>query len=282
MRAVLTPACQEELFAAWQTHPDAIPMAGGSDLLVKLRSADSSDLRPLLLLSRIGELNGIIQDDSHICIGAAVTFSHIIAHHAILSHAPILADAATQMGGPAIRNMATIGGNICTASPAGDALPPLYILEAEVELLSASGARRLPLADFIHGPGKTALRQGELLTRVIIPQGKTFAVSRFEKVGRRKSLAISVASLAAMFSLSEDGAITEARLAWGSVGPTVVRLNSLEKDLQGQKTCQLNMRRIVETVRDGVAPIDDIRATATYRRSVSANLLMRLLESLNA
>jgi len=281
MRAVLTPACQEELFAAWQTHPDAIPMAGGSDLLVKLRSADSSDLRPLLLLSRIGELNGIIQDDSHICIGAATTFSRIIAHPAIREHAPILADAAAHVGGPAIRNMATIGGNICTASPAGDALPPLYLLEAEVELLSPSGARRLPISDFILGPGKTALKPGELLSSVIIPTGRHFAVSRFEKVGRRKSLAISVASLSSLINLSPDGIITEARLAWGSVGPTVVRLNSLETDLQGQKTCQRNMRRIVETVRDGVAPIDDIRATAAYRRSVSANLLVRLLESLH-
>jgi len=281
MRAVLTPASLEELFAIWQRHPDAMPMAGGTDLLVKLRSSDRSDMRPLLLLNSIPELTCITTDTGQLRIGAAVTLSHIIAHPAVQANAPILADAAAQIGGPAIRNMATIGGNVCTASPAGDTLPPLYLLEVEVELLSPSGARRLPISDFILGPGKTALQPGEILTRVTIPKDKTFTTSRFEKVGRRKSLAIAVASLAAMFSLTEDGTMTEARLAWGSVGPTVVRLNGLEQQLQGRQPSALDLRQIVEQVKTGVSPIDDIRATAAYRRSVSANLLVRLLESLH-
>jgi len=256
-------------------------MAGGTDLLVRLRNADGGDARPLLLLNRIPELGSITQENSQIRIGAAATCSRIIADATIHEHAPILADAARQVGGPAIRNMASIGGNICTASPAGDTLPPLYLLEAELELLSPAGARRLPIADFILGPGKTALRPGELLSCVIIPTGQHFAVSRFEKVGRRKSLAISVASLSSLIKLSPDGTIGEARLAWGSVGPTIVRLNSLEQQLQGQQTGALDLHQIAEQVRNSLAPIDDIRATAAYRRSVSANLLVRLLESLH-
>jgi len=281
MRAVLIPASLEELFTAWQDYPDALPMAGGTDLLVRLRNTDGCDARPLLLLSRIQELGSITQENSQIRIGAAVTFSRIICDAAIRAHTPILADAARQVGGPAIRNMASIGGNICTASPAGDTLPPLYLLEAELELLSPAGTRRLPIADFILGPGKTVLRPRELLSCVIIPTGQHFAVSRFEKVGRRKSLAISVASLSSLINLSPDGTIREARLAWGSVGPTIVRLNSLEQQLQGQQPGALDLRQISEQVRYSLAPIDDIRATAAYRRSVSANLLLRLLESLH-
>lgn len=280
MRAILTPSCLEEVFALLERHPDALPVAGGTDLLVRLRSQAGQDDRPLIPLADVKELHGISKDGTTLAIGAVTSFSRIIADPLIAEHAPLLAQAARTIGGPAIRNMATIGGNICTASPAGDSLTPLYLLEAEIEIASQRGKRLLPIGEFITGPGKTVLCNDEVISRILLPCTTPFPCHCFEKTGRRRSMAIAVTSFAGMARLSGEGAIEAARFAWGSVGPTVLRIPALEKKLVGSSLDEETIRNAVQIVRESVTPISDIRATAAYRRGVAGNLVARFLESL--
>jgi len=280
MRTVLTPSCLEEFFSLLDAHPDALPMAGGTDLLLKLRNTAAADARPVLALGRMAEMHGIRAEGEGLSIGAAETFSGIIADPLARQQAPLLSLAARQVGGPAIRNMATIGGNICTASPAGDSLPPLYLLDAAVEIVSRRGRRRLPISQFILGPGRTSLGEGELVTRVLLPRDGCFPCQSFEKVGRRRSMAISVTSFAGQARLDDHGSIAAARFAWGSVAPTVARFPALEHALVGARLDDETIRHAAEIVRSGVSPIDDIRAGAQYRRIVAGNLLVRFLEGL--
>jgi xanthine dehydrogenase FAD-binding subunit len=281
MRAVLKPACLEELFFLLDRHPEALPMAGGTDLLVGLRRETGRDERPLLLLSHVAELQGVRDAGNEISVGAATPLTRLITDPLVVHHAPLLVRAARSIGGPAVRNMATIGGNIRTASPAGDSLPPLYLLGAEVELASRKGGRRMSIEEFVDGPGRTQLDNREIITRILLPHAACFPFQAFDKVGLRRSLAVAVISFAGMVRLSPDGAVEEARFAWGSVGPTVVRLPGLEAKLTASRLDGDTIRTAAEIARRGVSPIDDIRATADYRRSVAANLLVRFLEGIH-
>ena len=168
MSAVLLPSCLEEVFALLCAHPGAALIAGGTDLLVRLREQKPLKTPPLLSLAQVKELHGIDEDEATIAIGAATPFVRLLADPLVQQHAPLLARAAQTIGGPAIRNMATIGGNICTASPAADSLPPLSLYEAQVELASKAARRTLPVNAFLLGPGQTALAKGEVLTRVLL------------------------------------------------------------------------------------------------------------------
>ena len=282
MRAVLKPACREELFSHLERFPRAMVMAGGTDLLVRLRHEPAPNQRPLLLLSGLAELQGIHDTGTEISIGAATPLARLISHPLALRHAALLVRAVGTIGGPAVRNMATLGGNISTASPAGDSLPALQLLGAQLELASHNGTRRLSVGDFVAGPGRTRLHDGEVITRILLPQGDDLPHQTFQKVGLRSSLAVAVVSFAGMLRLSPDGCVQEARFAWGSVAPTVVRLPKLEEKLVGAPLDRDSIRSAAALVREGVSPMDDIRATADYRRSVAANLLVRFLEGYHA
>jgi xanthine dehydrogenase FAD-binding subunit len=266
-----------ELFNLQQQHPDAQLMAGGTDLLVSLRHTPQPE-RAIIGLERIEELRRIDElPDNSVSIGAAVTFGSIVRSPLLKARYPLLTQAASTVGGPAIRNMASIGGNIVTASPAADSLPALYLLDARLELRSAAGSRTVGIAEFILGPRRTLLQPGEIISRIILPPATGWDLQLFEKVGRRKSLAIAVASLAATVRLAADGTVTEARFAWGSVGPTIVRCPAAETLLKGQPLSEAVLTEAAALVRKTVSPIDDIRATADYRRSVAGNLLLRLV-----
>lgn len=276
MREVHRPDCLEALFDVMERCPDAAMMGGGTDLLVRLRG--TFDRQPLLLLERVRELQGMTFTDGKLSIGAAVSFSRLIEAPVASCNAPLLLQACNTIGGPALRNMATLGGNIVTASPAGDSLVPLYLLDAELELASRQGMRRIPVNRFILGPGTTVLRQGEVLVRVLVPQTPGGAATAFEKAGLRRALAVAVASFAGLVKLSPTGIVEEARFAWGSVGPTVVRSRELETTLIGRDLSRPAILELAAAVRTAVSPIDDLRATACYRRAVAANLLVRFLD----
>ncbi|MDD3311442.1 xanthine dehydrogenase family protein subunit M [Pseudodesulfovibrio sp.] len=273
---VLFPATADAVLEALRAHPDARLMAGGTDLLVR-RRAGAVAPGVLVCLERVADLNGVEVLGDAIRIGAATTLTAILENGAIRERLPLLRDAAGAFASPPVRNMATLGGNLCTASPAADTLPPLCVLGAEAEILSSSGTRRMPVADFVTGPGRTALEPGELLGSVTVPVPGGGTIQHFEKVGRRKAMAIAVVSLAALLRV-EGGVIAEARLAWGSVGPTVVRCPEAEALLAGRAPTLETFRAAGESVRRAVRPIDDVRASAGYRRRVAANLLLRLAE----
>jgi len=272
------PDTFDELFSLLDQQPEARIMAGGTDFLVALRHGPQ-DIRSILCLERIAELSRIEeQPDGSVSIGAGVCFSTITSSPFLQQRYPLLTQAASTVGGPAIRTMASIGGNIVTASPAADSLPALYLLDARLELCSAAGRRTVAIDEFIVGPRRTMLQTGEIISRIILPPAINWNLQRFEKVGRRKSLAIAVASLAALLRLADDGSVTEARFAWGSVGPTIVRCPGAERVLLGKPLSEATLQTAAVLVQQAVQPIDDIRATAEYRRTVAGNLLLRLLD----
>lgn len=271
------PRSLDHLWAALAAAPEAEVYAGGTDLLVRVRR---EAVRPgaLICLERIDKLRVIEDRPEAIFIGAGVTHRRLLDSPVIRRHCPVLAQAVAQLGSPQIRNMGTIGGNVATASPAGDTLPPLVVMGAEVELRHAGGTRHLPLTDFIKGPGRTDLGAGEIVSGVRIPKKPHYTLHHFEKVGRRSALAIAVVSLAACIQPSERGDVKQARLAWGSVGPTVMTVPGAEACLAGRPLGPASLAAAAEAARRALDPIDDVRATADYRRRVAGNLLLRLAD----
>lgn len=275
MREVFLPRTPEELWAVMENTPAPVLYAGGTDLLVRLRDGEAVH-GDLVCLERLQLLKVIENQGEEVFIGAAATHSQLLKNPLIRREFPILVQALQVLGSPPIRHMGTIGGNIVTASPAGDTLPPLYVLDAEVEIRSKFQTRRLALKDFILGPGIVKLRPEEVVWGIWLRKQPSWNVHHYEKVGRRKALACSIASLAAVIELSESGVVTKARLAWGSVGPTVLSFPEVDNDLVGQRLSIETLSSLATQVELLVSPIDDIRATSEYRRKVSGSLLLRL------
>lgn len=250
-------------------------MAGGTDLLVKAAKL-GQEPGPLACLERLSELHGVSERDGSIRIGAASPCSELLANELLRRKLPLLAQAVSQLGSPQIRNMATLGGNLVTASPAGDSLPALYALDALIELTSATGARCVKIDEFISGPGQVGLGKGEIVSALLLRPPSSGAMQSFEKVGRRKSLAVCVVSLAAVISQDARGKIASAKLAVGGAGPCVTRCRAAEDYLCGAKLSLESLRAAGEILRQELSPISDLRASAEYRRLVAGNLLLRL------
>lgn len=276
-RQVLWPQSLEELWPLIARYPEAKILAGGTDLLVWLRHR-RLDPAVLISLEKIAALKGIEEDAEAVRIGACTSHASLQAEPVVAALFPVLTKALATLGSPHIRRMGTIGGNIVTASPAGDTLPPLYVLGAKVELQSAAGKRTIALADFILGPGRTALRPGEILAAILLAKPAAGVIQHFDKVGLRQAMACAVASLAALIEISAAGRIAAARLAWGSVGPTVMRVPAAEAALVGRPLDRQTLEAVLPLVREGLAPIDDVRASGEYRRHIAGNLLLRLLQ----
>jgi CO/xanthine dehydrogenase FAD-binding subunit len=244
-------------------------LAGGTDLYPGAGDQLSGDV---LDLTAIPALRGITQDPDGLRIGACTTWSDLV--EATLPPAlTALQQAALQVGGRQVQNAGTLGGNLCNASPAADGVPPLLALDAMVELTGPQGKRSLPLAAFILGPRRTALAQGEILTAIMIPTQALTGRSAFVKLGARAHLVISIAMVAARISL-EQGHISHCALAVGSCGPVACRLPRLEAVILGLTPSQA-LDQIIPAALDALSPIDDVRATAAYRREAAAELLRR-------
>jgi CO/xanthine dehydrogenase FAD-binding subunit len=252
-------------------------LAGGTDLLVRVRDG----LRPpaLLDVTGLGSLRGIRESDGFLLVGALATHADLDASRKVRSLATALAEAAAVMGSPAIRNRGTVGGNLLNASPAGDTVPPLVALEAEVELASACGTRVVPVAALATGPGKSARRPDELLTVVRIPV-RPGRRSAFARLGTRKALAIAKVSVAVAARATEDGRLADVRVALGAVGPTVFRATGAESALEGRVPDAATLEAAAEAVKADARPITDLRSTDEYRREMCGVLLRRALASL--
>ncbi len=272
------PETLDELWHIIQKRPYTMLYAGGTDMLVKLRGSHALKGFHLLCLERIEELHNVYESKGNVFIGACSTHSQLILNPIIQQKFPVLTKALKSIGSPSIRNMGTIGGNICTASPAGDSLPPLYVLNAQMEIRSKEYIRYMPIKDFILGPGKTALKDGEILYGVWLHDSNIYNIQHFEKVGQRQSLTISIASLAALLRYSENGIVEKARFAWGSVGPTVVESIEAETAITGKPLSKDTFKTLIPIVEAAISPIDDIRASKIYRRILAGNLLFRLIK----
>jgi CO/xanthine dehydrogenase FAD-binding subunit len=275
MRSVFMPRTLDEVWGAWDREPKAAVYAGGTDLLVRLRTG-IVDPPALICLERMRDLKGVRDEGDAVFVGAVATHAELLADPIIQTHFPVLVQAIQVLAGPPIRHMGTIGGNVVTASPGGDTLPPLYVLDARVELRSREGARNLPISEFIAGPGRVSLNPGELLGGLRIPKRVGEWLHHYEKVGLRKAQACAVASLAALLRSDSEGRVEEARLAWGSMGPTVVVCPEAEKALKGKVLSRGTLQEVIPAVERVISPIDDVRASAAYRRTVAGNLLLRL------
>lgn len=264
----------EELLQSLQS-PGAVILCGGTDLVVKMRKGLLS-AKTLLDISDLDQLREIRQERGCIEIGAAVSFSQIIEEAIIHEQIPILAMGLRKLGSTQIRNRGTIGGNLVNASPAADSAIPLLLLDAEVIIADPTGERRVQLEDFLCGPGKTVLKQGEFLSGIRVPIPDPEFSPFFHKVGRRKALTIAIASLGALLRMKDD-AIDEIRLAAGSVAPAPVRLHAVETLLTGRRVTPQSIKQARNIIRQCISPITDLRATADYRYQVIADLLARLL-----
>jgi len=274
---LLRPASLAEALRWLAADPDARPVAGGTDLVVQLRSGRRR-IGTLVDLGGLG-LAGIRERDGGVEIGAATTMDTIAGDTSVRAVCPALAEAARLVGAWPIQCRATLGGNLANASPAADTAPPLLVADARVVLASTRGQRELPVAELFVGPGSTCMAVDELIVSVFVPAWRRppgRSVDRFVKVGPRKEQVISVVSLAARIAAA-DGVVAEARLALGSVAPCPARARATERFLTGSVISAELRRQAAETIQEDIAPIDDVRAPATYRRLAVAVLLDRAL-----
>jgi CO/xanthine dehydrogenase FAD-binding subunit len=253
------------------------PIAGGTDLMVLL-SAGKLLHRRFVDIFGLDELRGVeVTDDAVVC-GALTTYAEVRAHAVLAAEFPMLARAARETGGWAIQNRGTLGGNVVNASPAADSPPALLAYDAELELRACSGARWVPYASFHTGYKQLILRPDELVTRIRLPRARgAKQLHVYRKVGPRRAQAISKVCLAARVDFAADGrAVTAARVALGGVAPTPVRVPDAEAALArgGGPDAATALAALGRTI----APIDDVRSTAHYRRRVAENLLRALAE----
>ena len=257
---VLTPRTVQEALELKAAHPEARFIQGGTDVMVELNFADS---RPssIVNLAELAELRGWSDEGDLLRLGAALTYTEAMASP-LAERLPALAEAARTVGSPQIRNRGTLGGNLGTGSPAGDALPPLLVERAEVELASVRGVRTLPLSEFLLGVKRTALEPDELITAVRVAPSR--GSQTFMKVGPRNAMVIAVCSLAVVV----DDAANEVRAAFGSAAVTA-RLVTVPL----AEAATLPAR-----VAEAASPIDDVRGSAAYRRHALRVLTSRAVE----
>jgi CO/xanthine dehydrogenase FAD-binding subunit len=254
---VLTPRNLAEALRLKAEQPDAVPIQGGTDLMVEL-NFDRARPVALLNLNEVAELRGWSRHDGTVRLGSGLTYAEAM-EQPLAEALPALAEASRTVGGPQIRNRGTIGGNLGTASPAGDALPPLLVCDAEVQIASVHGERTVPLSEFLLGPKRNVLAEDELILGVSVDV--TESRQTFMKVGPRNAMVIAVVSLAVRVD-------SELRAAFGSAGPvpTLVRADLGDADSFAQR------------VAEAANPIDDVRGTASYRRHALRILTRRALD----
>jgi len=264
-----------DIFAKYGERARAL--AGGTDLILFM---ERGRLRPELVVEVPSRppFVGIEMTDGYIRIGSRTTMRELETSSLIREKIPILADAASKVGSLQIRNLATIGGNICTASPAGDTLPALLVLDASVKLVSKGGERLIPLREFFVGPGETVRQPNELLTEVIVPLLPSHSGCSFYKLSVRRYMDIAIVNAAAFVAVNEDGFITDAKIALGSVAPTPIRAYEAEERLKGNSVSDILLDEVGKLAQEASSPITDQRGTAEYRRIMVYRLTKRVVK----
>ena len=252
-------------------------IAGGTDAIVQMQRG-AFPATTLIDVSRITDLRFIREEAGRIHIGALTTYTDVMMSPILRAGAPALVQAAATVGAPQTRTRGTMGGNIGNASPAGDMLPPLLALDATVTLTSATGRRVLPLDEMLVGPRRTRLAPGEIIHSVSFEPlpGPSGAV--FLKLGNRNGMAIAVVSVAVGLALDGQGRIAVSRVALGAVAPRAVRSPHAEAVLTGQFPSEALFDDVAHAIQGNIAPIDDLRGTAVYRRQAAERLAKRALQ----
>jgi CO/xanthine dehydrogenase FAD-binding subunit len=272
-----TPQTLGEALAILLNERGAQPFAGGTDLMVLLE-AGRLPRGPYVNLWGLSGLRGVHERDNVLSIGALTTYTDVRRSSAIARDYPMLVEAAAETGGVATQNRGTLGGNIANASPAADSPPALLAYDAEIELQSTDGVRRMPYRQFHTGYKKMQLAPGEIISRILLPKRAAGWRDYYRKVGPRRAQAISKVCMAGSIRM-EDSTIADVRISLGSVAPYVVRCAAAEESLKGRS---LNIAAIADArqaLATDITPIDDIRSTAEYRLRVAQNLLEEFLTS---
>jgi CO/xanthine dehydrogenase FAD-binding subunit len=282
------PASLDEALAALETHgAGALVIAGGTDLVPVLRktkyasaggNGDGAGERPRILVD-VGLLREIAEAreaDGVIHVGGGMTMAAIATSPLLNEKTPVLVAAARSVGSPLVRNRATVGGNLATASPSADTAPALLALDARVRLASAEGVREVSLDEFFVAYRSTLLRETELITDILAPVPSTGTVGRFEKVGLRNADAISVVCVATVLELDRTKCL-KARVALGAVAPVPVRALAVEQALVGRDIDAEVARECARLVHEHIAPIDDVRGSGEYRRWVAEAVVARTI-----
>ncbi|MEW6138436.1 MAG: xanthine dehydrogenase family protein subunit M [Thermodesulfobacteriota bacterium] len=257
-----------------QSGKEAHILAGGTDLMVAINRRRLFPHK-LIYIGQSG-MDAIEVKDGHLVIGAAATHTAVIQSKAVKDHAGLLVDACCSIGSKAIRNIGTIGGNICNASPAADAATALLALGAEVKLVSAHGERAIALKDFFTGPGETVLQPDELLKEIILPLTKGDSRWGWLKVGQRKADVIGIATAAVSLRL-EHGTCRDVRIALGAVAPTPLFAAKASAMLEGRTADESLISEVAQAAADETSPIDDARGSAWYRKQICGVLVKRIL-----
>ncbi|PYR76086.1 MAG: carbon monoxide dehydrogenase [Acidobacteria bacterium] len=270
----------QDALAALAADPSARPFAGGTDLMVLM---DAGHLPPgrYIDLWKVRELRDIDVTAEAVTLGALTTYTEVLKAEILRREFPMLGIAAAETGGIATQNRGTIGGNIANASPAADTPPALVAYDAELELVSSRGVRRVAYEKFHTGYKKMDLAPGELIARVRLPRGRKGWRDYYRKVGTRKAQAISKVCFAAAADVA-DGRVRDLRVALGSVAPTVVRCTATETTVRGHAVDDAVVVKAQRALASEIEPIDDIRSTAAYRLRVAQNVLREFLTRIRA
>lgn len=255
-------------------------LAGGTDLMVQAHAGRVKFQPALMNIRHVAELQGISLHDGALRIGALVTITELLTNPIVRGKLPVLTEAADHFASDQIRNVGTLGGSLCNASPAGDLAPPLLVLDAQVELASkpngAMRMRTLPIAEFFTGPGRTRREPNELLAAVRVPLPKPAFVARFLKFGTRPALDIATIAIA-IGGVKKGRALHDVRVALGAVAPVPLRAVKTEAALEGRELDAAAIDAAAATARDEAKPISDVRASAWYRQELIHNMVKRML-----
>ena len=252
-------------------------LAGGTDALVEARQHPFNTDTHFIDISRTPLLRTIEEHNGQLIIGAAVTHQELATNPDVRQYAALLADASSRVGSLQIRNRGTIGGNICNASPCADTVPPLMVLDAEVEVLNSKGTRTVPISDFFYKPYRPRLEPDDLVLKIKFKKLSNVQRSAFYKLGRRKALAISRINMATVLQLTDDKTITEARIAPGSVFPAWIRVKDAENFLRGEKASSAVFTEAGKIVAAEMVTVSGRRWSTPYKEPVVAALVKRTL-----
>jgi CO/xanthine dehydrogenase FAD-binding subunit len=259
---------------------EASILAGGTDLIVQMRKGFLAP-EHIINIKKIRGLDFIREDAKGYRFGVLATIADIAAHSGLQQSFPIIASSAKSIGSAQIRNLATLGGNLCNASPSADMSPSLLVLEANVMVVGLQDSRMMPIADFFVGPGRVDLAKEEMLVEVIVPFPPENTKMIYYKLGPRKAMDCAVVSVAVAISLNEiTGECEKARIALGAVAPTPVRVREAEKLVEGKVVEEIPLSKIAETVRQRIAPITDVRGSEEYRSETATTLTIRAINTL--
>jgi len=277
----LQPATLEEAIGALAGVDDVLPIAGGTNVVMAMREGEHQG-KMLMDVTRLAELRGIRLENGYVVIGGGTTAAELLDSALVAEHARPLHQAAQVFANPLIRNRATVAGNIADASPAADTAPPLLALGAEIELVSATGGRRIPLDQFMVGVNQTMRRPDELIVTVRWPVPVARSAGAFHKLALRKGSACSVLSVAVMVGVDGSGRISKARIAMGAVAAKPIRAYTAEGALEGQVLAGDAIEQASRLAAEAAQPIDDVRSTASYRQRMAGVLTRRLLTEVAA